>query len=50
MGSYENFTTASEGTNKKPYQFFTSKDYKEIAAKYKQLYRDLAITSYGAPK
>jgi hypothetical protein len=50
MGSYENFTTASEGTNKKPYQFFTSKEYKEIAAKYKQLYRDLAITSYGAPK
>jgi len=50
MGSYENFTTASEGTNKKPYQFFTSDNYKEIAAKYKQLYRDLAITSYGAPK
>ena len=49
MGEYENFTTAAAGTNKRPYQFFTSQEYKAIAAKYKQIYRDLAITTYGAP-
>jgi hypothetical protein len=49
-GAFGDYVTSTEGTNKKPYQFFTSKEYKEIAKKYGQLYRDLAITTYGAPK
>jgi hypothetical protein len=49
-GAFGDFVTSTEGTNKKPYQFFTSPAYKEIAKKYGQLYRDLAIVTYGAPK
>ena len=49
-GAYGDFVTSAEGTNKKPYQFFTSKDYKEISKKYGQIYRDLALATYGAPK
>jgi hypothetical protein len=49
-GAYGDYVTSSEGTNKKPYQFFTSKEYKDITKKYGQLYRDLALTTYGAPK
>ena len=49
-GAFGDYVTSTEGTNKKPYQFFTSQEYKDIAKKYGQLYRDLAITTYGAPK
>lgn len=49
-GAFGDFVTSTEGTNKKPYQFFTSPAYKDIAKKYGQLYRDLAIVTYGAPK
>jgi hypothetical protein len=49
-GAFGDFVTSTEGTNKKPYQFFTSQKYKDIAKKYGQLYRDLAIVTYGAPK
>jgi len=49
-GAYGDFVTSAEGTNKKPYQFFTSKEYKEISKKYGQIYRDLALATYGAPK
>jgi hypothetical protein len=49
-GAFGDFVTSTEGTNKKPYQFFTSQEYKDIAKKYGQLYRDLAIVTYGAPK
>lgn len=48
--AFGDYVAATEGTNKKPYQFFTSQEYKDIAKKYSQLYRDLAITTYGAPK
>jgi murein DD-endopeptidase MepM/ murein hydrolase activator NlpD len=48
--AFGDYVAATEGTNKKPYQFFTSQEYKDIAKKYGQLYRDLAITTYGAPK
>jgi hypothetical protein len=48
--AFGDYVAATEGTNKKPYQFFTSQEYKDIAKKYAQLYRDLAITTYGAPK
>lgn len=49
-GAFDEFVTSTEGTNKKPYQFFTSPAYQDIAKKYGQLYRDLAIVTYGAPK
>jgi hypothetical protein len=50
VDAYGNFVTSAEGTNKKPYQFFNSKEYKDISKKYGQIYRDLALATYGAPK
>lgn len=48
--AYMSFLDSAAGTNKKPSQFFNSKEYKDIAKKYGQIYKDLAIISYGAPK
>lgn len=48
--AYTNFLEQSEGTNRKPSQFFNSKEYKDISKKYGQIYKDLAIISYGAPR
>jgi hypothetical protein len=48
--AYMSFLDSSAGTNRKPSQFFNSKEYKDIAKKYGQIYKDLAIISYGAPR
>lgn len=48
--AYMNFLDKAAGTNIKPSQFFNSKEYKDIAKKYGQIYKDLAIISYGAPR
>lgn len=48
--AYGDYIDSIEGTNKKPYQFFNSKEYKDLSKKYGQIYRDLAIVTYGAPK
>lgn len=48
--AYGDYIDSIEGTNKKPYQFFNSKEYKDISKKYGQIYRDLAVVTYGAPK
>jgi hypothetical protein len=48
--AYADFVAGAEGTNKKPYQFFNSKEYKDISKKYSQIYRDLALVTYGAPR
>ena len=48
--AYMSFLDSAAGTNKKPSQFFNSKEYKDLAKKYGQIYKDLAIISYGAPR
>jgi len=48
--AYMNFLDSATGTNKKPSQFFNSPEYKAISKKYGQIYKDLAIISYGAPR
>jgi hypothetical protein len=42
--------TRSSGTTKKPADFFGSKEYQDLSEKYSQIYKDLAIISYGAPQ
>jgi len=48
--SYSNYLDKTTGTKQQPYQFFNSPEYKELSKKYGSLYRDLALTMYGAPK
>jgi hypothetical protein len=48
--AYTDFLTRSSGTTKKPADFFASREYKDLSKKYSQIYKDLAIISYGAPQ
>lgn len=48
--AYSNFLANASGTTKKPADFFASKEYKDLSKKYSQIYKDLAIISYGAPR
>jgi hypothetical protein len=48
--AYMNFLDSATGTNKKPSQFFNSPEYKNISKKYGQIYQDLGMISYGAPR
>jgi hypothetical protein len=48
--AYSDFLAKSSGTTKKPADFFASKEYKDLSKKYSQIYKDLAIISYGAPQ
>ena len=49
-GAYSDYLAKTEGTKKQPYQFFSSQEYKDLSKKYGTLYKDLALTMYGAPK
>ena len=48
--AYSDFLAKASGTTKKPADFFASKEYKDLSKKYNQIYKDLAIISYGAPR
>ena len=48
--AYSDFLARASGTTKKPADFFASKEYKDLSKKYNQIYKDLAIISYGAPR
>jgi hypothetical protein len=48
--AYADFLKSASGTNRKPAEFFASKEYKDLSKKYTQIYKDLAIISYGAPQ
>jgi hypothetical protein len=48
--AYSDFLAKASGTTKKPADFFASKEYKDLSKKYSQIYKDLAIISYGAPR
>jgi len=48
--AYSDFLANASGTTKKPVDFFGSKEYKALSKKYNQIYKDLAIISYGAPR
>jgi len=48
--AYADFLAKSSGTTRKPADFFASKAYKDLSKKYGQIYKDLAIISYGAPQ
>jgi hypothetical protein len=48
--AYSDFLARSSGTTKKPADFFASREYKDLSKKYSQIYKDLAIISYGAPQ
>ena len=48
--AYSDFLKSASGTNKRPADFFGSEEYKVLSKKYAQIYKDLAIISYGAPQ